>query len=240
MISEALLRTTVIGSYPQPEWLIDKSVLFAQYVPRVRTEKLWRVPLDERPAAILEATLQAIKDMEDAGVDVITDGEVGRESYSNHFAAALQGLDHENPARMVSRAGHEVQVPRVVGPIRHIKTVELESARFLRNNTRRLAKITLPGPFTLGQQAQDEHYGDARALALDFAAAINEEALALQSTGIDIIQLDEPWLRNDPEGARRYAVEALDRAFQGITCHKALHMCFGYAFLRPGQKPRGV
>ncbi len=238
MIGQALLRTTVVGSYPQPDWLIDKSILRGQHVPRVRTENLWRVPPEARAAAIRDAALQAIRDMESAGIDVITDGEVARESYSNHFAGALDGVDRDNPAVIISRLGHEVRVPRVVSPIRHRQVVELEAAQFLRSNTRRLAKITLPGPFTLAQQAKDEYYGDTRALALDFAIAVNREARALQATGIDVIQMDEPWLRNDPQGARRYAVEILDRAFEGITCHKALHMCFGYAFLSPGHKPK--
>jgi 5-methyltetrahydropteroyltriglutamate--homocysteine methyltransferase len=238
MSEKVLLQTTVVGSYPQPDWLVDKSVLRGQYVPRVRTEKLWRIPPESREEAIRDATLLAIRDMESAGVDVITDGEISRESYSNHFAASLEGLDGENPAKVVSRIGHEVRVHRVVGPIRHRHTVEEESAKFLRAHTDRRTKITLPGPFTLAQQTKDEYYHDPAALALDFAIAVNKEAHALQATGIDVIQLDEPWLRNDPEGARRYGVQAMNRALQGLTIRTAVHMCFGYAFLRPGQKPK--
>jgi 5-methyltetrahydropteroyltriglutamate--homocysteine methyltransferase len=235
---DAILLTSVVGSYPQPDWLVDKDVLRGQYVPRVRIEKLWRVPREQRDAAIRDATLLAIRDQEAAGIDVITDGETARESYSNHFVMGLDGIDVDDPATITSRIGHQVRVPRVIGPVRHRGTVELVAASFLRSHTRHRAKITIPGPFTLAQQVKDEYYGgDRRALALDFAAAVNAEARALEATGIDVIQVDEPWLRNDPEGARAYGVEALDRALEGLTVRKALHMCFGYAFLRSGHKP---
>ena len=236
--SDAILRTSVVGSYPQPDWLIDKEVLRGQYVPRVRTEKLWRVPREQRDAAIRDATLLAIRDQEAAGIDVITDGETARESYSNHFVMGLDGIDVDNPAVITSRIGHQLRVPRVVAPVRHRGTVELDAASFLRAHTKNRAKITIPGPFTLAQQVKDEYYGgDRRALALDFAAAVNAEARALEATGIDVIQVDEPWLRNDPESARRFGVEALDRALEGLKVRTALHMCFGYAFLRSGHKP---
>src|SRR5215472_1304883 len=196
----SILLTSVVGSYPQPDWLVDKDVLRGQYVPRVRSEKIWRVPRERRDEAIRDATVLAIRDMEAAGIDVITDGEVARESYSNHFAMSLEGIDMENPATIISRAGYETRVPRVVGPIRRRGAVEVEYATLLRTSTRRRAKITVPGPFTLAQQLKDEYYGgDRRALALDCAVAVNTEARALQATGIDVIQLDEPWLRNDPE-----------------------------------------
>lgn len=233
-----LLRTTVVGSYPQPDWLLDKGLLRGRLVPRVRAENLWRVPPELREEAVRDAATLAILDMEAAGIDVITDGEVARESYSNHFLGSLEGVDTLRAATLRGSSGHEHQVPRIVGPIRHVRMAEERHARFLRERTRRIAKVTLPGPFTLAQQAKDEHYGDAEAMALDFAAALNEEALGLEATGIDVIQLDEPWLRNDPEAARRYAVPVLNRALQGLTVRTALHTCFGYAFLRPGQKSR--
>ena len=229
-----LLRTTVVGSYPQPDWLLDKAVLRGQRVPRVRADDMWRVAPDVRDEAIQDASLLAIRDMEAAGIDVITDGESARESYSNHFLGALDGVDAVSAASIVSSTGHETRVPRVVGPIKHVRNVEEAHARFLREHTRHTAKVTLPGPFTLAQQAKDEHYGDVEAMAFAFAEAINEEARLLQATGIDVIQLDEPWLRNKPAGAQRNAVRALDRALQGLTTRKALHTCFGYAFLRPG------
>jgi 5-methyltetrahydropteroyltriglutamate--homocysteine methyltransferase len=236
MVTEAILRTTVVGSYPQPDWLIDKGVLRGQLVPRVRTEQMWRIAPEMRAAAIQDAALVAIRAMETAGIDVITDGETARESYCNHFTAALGGIDGDNPATILSRTGHQTRVPRVVGPIRHQQAIEVESAKFLRAHTDRRAKITLPGPFTLAQQAKDEHYHDIAAMAFDFAIAINQEARALEATGIDVIQLDEPWLRNDPDGARRYGLQTINRALQGLTVRTAVHVCFGYAFLRRGQK----
>jgi 5-methyltetrahydropteroyltriglutamate--homocysteine methyltransferase len=233
-----MLRTTVVGSYPQPEWLVDKAMLHGQPVPRVRAEELWRVAPDARPQAIQDATLIAIRDMETAGIDVITDGEIARQSYSNHFLTALSGIDEDEPAVITFANGRTTRVPRVVGPVCHQRHVEVEAARFLRSHTDRGIKVTLPGPFTLAQQAKDEHYRDVAALGFDFAAALNLEARALQATGIDVIQLDEPWLRFDPDGARRYAVSLIDRAFEGITIRRAVHVCFGYAFLQPGGKAR--
>lgn len=231
----AILRTTVVGSYPQPDWLVNKSVLRGQLVPRVRTDRLWRVPAEVRAEAIQDATLLAIRAMEAAGIDVITDGETSRESYSNHFVAALGGIDGEDPATIISRTGNATLVPRIVGPIRHTRAAEADSAKFLRAQTDRQAKITLPGPFTLSQLTKDEHYHDAAAMAFDFAIALNEEARALQAIGIDVVQLDEPWLRNDPEAARRYGLRAINRALEGLTIRTAVHICFGYAFLRRGQ-----
>ncbi len=227
----------MVGSYPQPDWLVDKGIMRSQLVPRVRTERLWRVPGELRAEALQDATLLAIRDMERAGIDVITDGEIGRESYSNHFLMGLDGIDLDHPATITNRSGGQTRVPRVVGPIRYRSSVESESARFLRTNTSKRTKITLPGPFTLAQQTQDDYYRDPEALAMDFAIAVNVEAHALQSTGIDVVQLDEPWLRNDPAGARGYALKTLERALEGLNLRTALHMCFGYAFLAPGNKP---
>lgn len=232
-----LLRTTVVGSYPQPGWLIDKALLRGQRVPRVSAEELWRIAPADRNEALRDATVLAIRDMERAGIDIVTDGEICRESYTNHFSASLAGLDGTRPAIIRNRAGRDVRVLRVVGPIRHQAPVELEWAQFLRAQTRRTTKVTLPGPFTLAQQVKDEYYRDDATLALEFAAAVNAEAQLLQETGVDVIQFDEPWLRNDPAAARRYGVQALDRAIQGIRVRTAVHVCFGYAFLRPGQKP---
>jgi 5-methyltetrahydropteroyltriglutamate--homocysteine methyltransferase len=228
-----ILRTTVVGSYPQPDWLINKQILRSQLVPRVRQENLWRIAPELRTEAIRDAALIAIGDMEAADIDVITDGEVARESYSNHFIGALEGVDDRNPATITSRTGHQTRVPRIVGPVRHRVPAEMEFARFLREHTRRRAKVTLPGPFTLAQQSHDEHYRDVEALAFDFAVALNTEARLLETTGIDVIQLDEPWLRNDPGAARRFAVPLLNRALQGLKVRTAVHTCFGYAFLRP-------
>jgi 5-methyltetrahydropteroyltriglutamate--homocysteine methyltransferase len=228
---EQLLPTTVVGSYPQPDWLIDKSVLKAQTVPRVRVKQLWRVPEPHLEQAQDDATLIAIRDMERAGIDIVTDGEMRRESYSNRFATALEGIDIDNPATVKNRAGIDTVMPRVVGKVRRAAPVEVRDMEFLRRNTDRKAKITLPGPFTMTQQAKNEHYKDAEELAMDFAVAVNEEARDLQKAGADVIQLDEPWLRNDPEGAKRFAVKAINRALEGITVPTVVHLCFGYAFL---------
>ncbi|MEZ5853871.1 MAG: uroporphyrinogen decarboxylase family protein [Hyphomicrobiaceae bacterium] len=234
-----LLATTVVGSYPQPDWLVDKTVLRAQRVPRVRVPEMWRVADEYLVQAQDDATLLAIRDMERAGIDVITDGEIRRESYSNHFATTLDGVDFHKPGIVEARSG-ATHVPRIVGPVRRVRAVEVRDMTFLRANTDRVAKITLPGPFTMSQQAKDEHYKDPEALAMDLAAAVNAEAHELVAAGADVIQLDEPWVRNDPDAARRYAVKAINRALEGITAATVVHLCFGYAAVVPGEtKPTG-
>jgi 5-methyltetrahydropteroyltriglutamate--homocysteine methyltransferase len=201
---------------------------------------MWRIPEAYREQAQDDATVVAIRDMERAGIDIVTDGEIRRESYSNRFATALDGIDAENPAVITSRAGLKTPVPRVVGKIGRKGAVELRDMEFLRANTDRAAKITLPGPFTMSQQASDEFYRDDEALAMAFAAAVNAEALELQQAGADVIQFDEPWVRNNPEAARRFAVKAINRALQGITVPTVVHVCFGYAAVVAGStKPAG-
>ena len=221
---EQLLPTTVVGSYPQPEWLVDFNVLKSQTVPRVRVKELWRVAEPFLEQAQDDATLIAIRDMERAGIDIITDGEMRRESYSNRFATALEGIDVDTPAVVKNRAGVDTVMPRVVGKVRRAGPVEVRDMEFLRRNTARKAKITLPGPFTMTQQAKNEFYKDQEELAMDFAVAVNEEARALQAAGADVIQLDEPWLRNDPEGAKRYAIKAINRVLDGITVPTVIHL----------------
>ena len=232
-----LLTTAVVGSYPQPDWLIDHARLAAHNVPRVGASDVWRPAPEVLRQAQDDATRLAIEDMERAGIDVITDGEIRRESYSNRFASALEGLDLDRPGEVKVRPGRFIRVPRVVGPIRRMRPVEVEDMRFLRSHTRRSAKITLPGPFTLALQCVDEAYGDLGALIMAFAAAVNDEARDLEAAGADVIQLDEPWLRADPAAARRYAVAAIDRAFEGITVKRAAHLCFGYGLVVPDGKP---
>jgi 5-methyltetrahydropteroyltriglutamate--homocysteine methyltransferase len=213
--------------------------MLAKGVPRVRMQAMWRVPEALLEQAQDDATIVAIRDMERAGIDIISDGEIRRESYSNRFATALGGVDVDQPAVITDRNGNQTQVPRVIGPIRRIRPIELRDMQFLRRNTDRPAKITLPGPFTLAQQAKNEHYRDVEELAMDFAEAVNAEAHDLQDAGADVIQLDEPWLRNDPEAAKRYAVPAINRALAGLTVPTALHLCFGYAAVVKHQKPTG-
>jgi len=225
------LASTVVGSYPQPEWLIDRDALGSHSVPRVRVADAWRIPEPYLQAAQDDATVVAIRDMERAGIDTITDGEIRRESYSNRFATALDGIDSDNPATIQTRGGEARTVPRIVGPIRWRGAVEVGDIEFLRAHTDRTTKITLPGPFTMAQQASNEAYDDPDELVMDLAAAVNQEALALERAGADVIQLDEPWLRNDPEGARRIAVAAIDRALAGLSVTTAVHLCFGYAAL---------
>ena len=227
---EQLLPTTVVGSYPQPDWLVDRSVL-SHTVPRVRVKQLWRIAEEFLEQAQDDATILAIRDMERAGIDIITDGEMRRESYSNRFATALEGIDNDTPATIKNRAGQETLVPRVVAKVRRRGPVEVRDMEFLRRNTAHQAKITLPGPFTMTQQAKNEFYKDQEELAMDFAVAVNEEARDLQKAGADVIQLDEPWLRNDPDAAKRFAVKAINRALEGITVPTVVHLCFGYAFL---------
>ncbi len=233
-----VVGTTVVGSYPQPPWLIDRALL-SKGVPRVRAHELWRVPADLLEQAQDDAAELAIRDMERAGIDVVTDGEVRRESYSNHLVSALEGIDAENPAMLTNSAGRTIPVPRIVGDIRRTRAVEVDALRFLRRMTDHPVKVTLPGPFTMTQQASDEWYHDPEAAAMAFAAAVNEEARDLQAAGADVIQLDEPWLRNDPIAAERYAVPAINRALEGITVTTAVHLCFGYAAVVKGQKPTG-
>jgi 5-methyltetrahydropteroyltriglutamate--homocysteine methyltransferase len=235
---QQVLTTTVVGSYPQPDWLIDRTML-SKGVPRVRMQAMWRVPEPWLEQAQDDATIVAIRDMERAGIDIISDGEIRRESYSNRFATALDGVDVAEPGVITDRYGNQTRVPRVVGRIRRKHPVELRDMQFLRRNTDRPAKITLPGPFTMAQQAKNEFYRDVEEAAMDFAAAVNAEARDLQAAGADVIQLDEPWLRNDPEGAKRFAVPAINRALQGLTVPTAVHLCFGYAAVVRHQKPTG-
>jgi 5-methyltetrahydropteroyltriglutamate--homocysteine methyltransferase len=232
-----LLPTTVVGSYPQPDWLVDRQLL-SKGVARVRLD-LWRVAEPWLEQAQDDATLLAIRDMERAGIDVITDGEVRRESYSNRFATALEGVSSSKPAEVISKAGLATPVPRVVGPVKRTQAVETRDMAFLRKNTERLAKITLPGPFTMSRQAVNEYYEDDDELVMDFAAAVNAEARDLEKAGADVIQLDEPWLRQDPQAARRIAVKAIDRALDGLKVTTVVHLCFGYAAIVKGEKPVG-
>jgi 5-methyltetrahydropteroyltriglutamate--homocysteine methyltransferase len=225
---DALLPTTVVGSYPQPGWLIDRAQLGSK-VPRVRMPEIWKVENTFLEEAQDDATLLAIRDMERAGIDIITDGEMRRESYSNRFATALEGIDIERPGSTINRSGVPIPVPRVAGPIRRRAPVEVRDVAFLRKNTSKRIKITLPGPFTMAQQAQDDYYKDEEALALAFAAVVNEELRDLKAAGADVLQLDEPWLQARPERAARYGVKAINRALQGIPGATVLHVCFGYA-----------
>jgi 5-methyltetrahydropteroyltriglutamate--homocysteine methyltransferase len=234
------LVTTVVGSYPQPDWLIDRERLGERLPPRIRAQELWRVEAAFLEEAQDDATRLAVQDMERAGVDIVTDGEMRRESYSNRFATALDGVDLDRPGVALDRTGHENPVPRVVGAIRRTRPVEVRDVQFLRAITERRIKITVPGPFTMTQQAQNDHYANERELALAYAEAVNEELRDLKAAGADIVQIDEPYLQARPEPAREYAVEAIDRALEGIDGETVLHTCFGYAAIvhdRPSGYP---
>jgi 5-methyltetrahydropteroyltriglutamate--homocysteine methyltransferase len=223
-----LFPTSLVGSYPQPEWLIDREKLSKQ-VPRVRVGDLWLVPPDKLEAAQDDATILAIRDQERAGLDIISDGEQRRESYSNRFATALDGIDVTNPGTTINRSGKPIPVPRVVGPIRRKNPVELRDLNVLCANTNRQIKATVPGPFTMGKQAQDDYYKDEEALALAYADAVNAEIKDLFAAGADVVQIDEPWMQQHPDKARQYGLKALDRALDGVTGTVAVHLCFGYA-----------
>jgi 5-methyltetrahydropteroyltriglutamate--homocysteine methyltransferase len=231
------IPTTLVGSYPQPDWLIDRERLLGLLPPRVRAAELWRVPAPYLAEAQDDATVLAIRDFERVGLDILTDGEIRRESYSNRFATALEGMDLENPALVAGRTGRANAVPRVVGPVRRTRPVEVDDLRFLRAHTDRAVKITLPGPFTMSQQAQNEAYPDNAALALDLAVAVNEEMRDLFAAGADVVQIDEPWLQSRPEQAREYAVAAINRAVEGLEGTTALHTCFGYAHIVHDRPP---
>src|SRR3954452_3501437 len=232
-----LIPTTLVGSYPQPDWLIDRGRLLETLPARVRAKELWRVPEPYLAQAQDDATALAIRDLERVGLDILTDGEIRRESYSNRFATALEGLDIDNPAMVEGRTGKANAVPRVVGPVRRTRPVEVDDLRFLRANTERAIKITLPGPFTMSQQAQHEAYDDPASLALDLAAAVHEEVRDLFAAGADVVQIDEPWLQARPAQAREYAVPAIDRAVEAVDGTTALHTCFGYAHIVRDRPP---
>ena len=227
----APLRTTVVGSYPQPDWLVDRTVLGSRLPPRIRAREIWRVPEPWLAAAQDDATLVAIRDMERAGIDLISDGEIRRESYSNRFATALDGVDVDNPGTALDRTGHANPVPRIVGPIRRREPVTLRDVEFLRRNTDLPIRFTVPGPFTMAQQAQDDYYGSREALAFGYAEAVNEEIRDLFAAGADIVQLDEPYLQARAAEAAQYGVKVVNRALEGVTGlgTTALHLCFGYA-----------
>jgi 5-methyltetrahydropteroyltriglutamate--homocysteine methyltransferase len=234
-----LLPTTVVGSHPQPDWLIDRAGLAAGLVPRIRMPELWRIPAERLAEAQDDATLVAVREMERAAIDIVSDGEIRRESYSSTFATALAGIDDERPATVAGAGGRELEVPRVVGPIRRRGPVEVRSVAFLRAGTDRAIKVTQPGPFTLAAQAHDEHYGDFDELVLAYAAALNEELRDLEAAGANVIQIDEPWLRTDPAAAERIAVAGIDRALAGLTVPTVVHLCFGYAAVVGNDKPAG-
>jgi 5-methyltetrahydropteroyltriglutamate--homocysteine methyltransferase len=222
------LGTTVVGSYPQPDWLIDREAL-SHVVPRVRQTGLWRVSDEFLEAAQDDATLLAIAEMERAGVELITDGEIRRESYSNRFATALCGVDIENPGQVTGRSGQPTVVPRVVGPIKRIRPVQVRDVEFLRANTTRRIKVTVPGPFTMSQQVQNDHYPDRASLAMDYAVAVNQEVKALFKAGADVVQLDEPWLQAHAGDAKEFGIQAINKALEGVDGTTGLHLCFGYA-----------
>jgi 5-methyltetrahydropteroyltriglutamate--homocysteine methyltransferase len=225
-----LLPTTLVGSYPQPEWLIDRAKLAGRFPPRVRALELWRIPEPYLAEAQEDATVLAIKAQEAAGLDIITDGEIRRESYSNRFATALEGVDLDNPGTALDRSGHPNPVPRVVGPIRRRHAVEVGDLQFLRRHTQRRVKVTVPGPFTMAQQAQIDFYGGSRQLAaMDYAQAVNAEIRDLFDAGADVVQIDEPYMQARPAEAREYGLAALNRALEGISGATAVHICFGYA-----------
>jgi 5-methyltetrahydropteroyltriglutamate--homocysteine methyltransferase len=232
-----LLPVTIVGSYPQPDWLIDREQL-AKMVPRVREQSLWRVPEPWLEQAQDDATVLAIRDQERAGLDIVSDGEMRRESYFNRFATALEGIDLEHPGKALNRRGKEQLVPRVSGPIRRTRPVQVRDVAFLRANTERTVKITVPGPFTMTVLAQDDHYGDERTLGLAFAAAVNAEIRELFAAGADVVQMDEPYLQANPDKARAYGVELIARALQGVPGPTCVHLCFGYAALVK-DKPSG-
>lgn len=236
-MGEKLLPTTVVGSYPQSAWLVDHGVLTEKVVPRVRAQDIWRVAEPHLTEAQNDATLLVIRDQERAGIDVITDGEIRRESYSNRFGTSLEGIDTDHPLIREMR-GFKIPMPRIVGPVRRVRPIEVDDIQFLKRHTDRLTKITLPGPFTLSKQASDDFYHDAEAVAMAYAEAVNAEVRDLETAGADVIQLDEPWLREDPDGANHYGVNVINRALEGLKVSTCIHLCFGYGFVVSPDKPK--
>jgi 5-methyltetrahydropteroyltriglutamate--homocysteine methyltransferase len=238
MAKDLLFPTTLVGSYPQPEWLIDRKKLAGRFPPRVRARELWRVEEPLLREAQDDATLLAIRAQEEAGLDIVTDGEIRRESYSNRFATALEGVDIDNPGTALDRSGHSNPVPRVVGKIRRKHPVEVDDLLFLKRNTDRKVKMTIPGPFTMSQQAQNDFYKSEEEAAMDYAVAVNAEIRDLFAAGADIVQIDEPYMQARPERARQYGLKALNRALEGVSGATAVHICFGYAAIIH-QRPSG-
>lgn len=228
-MAQKLLPTSLVGSYAQPDWLIDRQKLAGRFPPRVRAMELWRVAPQFLDQAWDDATLLAIRDQERAGLDIITDGEMRRESYSNRFATALEGVDIDNPGTALDRSGHPNPVPRVTGKVRRKYPVEVRDVEFLRKNTDRMIKITVPGPFTMSQQAQNDFYEDEEEMALDYATAVNAEIKDLFAAGADVVQVDEPYMQARPEKARKFGLKALNAALDGVKGKTAVHICFGYA-----------
>jgi 5-methyltetrahydropteroyltriglutamate--homocysteine methyltransferase len=233
-----LFPTTLVGSYPQPDWLIDRDKLAKRFPPRLRAKELWRVPEPWLAQAQDDATVLAIRAQEEAGLDIVTDGEIRRESYSNRFATALEGVDIDNPGKGLDRSGHPITLPRIAGRIRRTRPVEVDDLLFLKRHTRKRVKITVPGPFTMSEQAQNDYYATGEEAAMDYAAAVNEEIRDLFAAGADIVQIDEPWMQARPEKARQYGLKALNRALEGVKGTTAVHICFGYAAVIH-QKPSG-
>jgi 5-methyltetrahydropteroyltriglutamate--homocysteine methyltransferase len=233
-----LFPTSLVGSYPQPDWLIDRARLSSRLPPRVRAKELWRIPPEFLPEAQDDATLLAVRDQERAGLDILTDGEERRESYSNRFATALDGVDIDNPGTALDRSGHPNPVPRVSGPVSRRHPVEVEDTKFLRAATAHTIKITVPGPFTMAQQAQDDYYGSTESLAMAYAEVVAEEVRDLFAAGADIVQLDEPYLQARPEPAKEFGVKVINRALEGAPGTTAVHLCFGYAAIIH-QRPEG-
>ncbi len=236
-MSLPLLPTSLVGSYAQPEWLIDRKKLAGRFPPRVRAKELWRVGAEWLGEAQDDATRLAIHDQERAGLDIVTDGEMRRESYSNRFATALEGVDVDNPGTALDRSGHPNPVPRVVGKVRRKHPVEVEDVKFLRANTSRTIKMTVPGPFTMSQQAQNDFYKDEGEMALDYAAAVNAEIKDLFAAGADVVQIDEPYMQARPEKARQFGLQAFNAALDGVTGTTAVHICFGYAAVIHARPP---
>jgi 5-methyltetrahydropteroyltriglutamate--homocysteine methyltransferase len=224
-----LFPTSLVGSYPQPDWLIDRQKLAGRFPPRVRATELWRVEPELLAQAQDDAAMLAIGAQEDAGLDIITDGEIRRESYSNAFATALEGVDVDNPGTAMDRSGHPNPVPRITGPISRRHAVNVDALQFLRAHTKRTIKVTVPGPFTMAEQAQNDYYPSKEAAAFGYAEAVREEIADLFKAGADIVQLDEPYLQARPESAKEYGVKVLNAALDGAAGTTAVHLCFGYA-----------
>ena len=233
-----LFPATLVGSYPQPDWLIDRDKLAKRFPPRLRAKELWRVPEPWLAQAQDDATVLAIRAQEEAGLDIVTDGEIRRESYSNRFATALEGVDIDHPGQGLDRSGHPITLPRIAGRIRRRHPVEVADLLFLKMHTNKQVKITLPGPFTMSEQAQNDYYETGEEAAMDFAEAVNEEVRDLFAAGADVVQIDEPWMQARPEKARQYGLKALNRALDGIKGTTAVHICFGYAAVIR-EKPSG-
>src|SRR3954451_21636565 len=214
-----MFATTIAGSLPKPSWLAEPNKLWPQ----------WKLSGEELAAAKADATLLALKEQEDAGIDIVTDGEMSRQHFVHGFLEFVDGIDFAHKIEMGIRADrYKAMVPQVVGELKLKGRAHATEAKLARAHTKKKLKITMPGPMTIIDTIADQHYGDRIKMAMAFASLLNQEARALQADGVDVIQFDEPAFNVYMEDAAGWGIDALHRAIEGVTATTAVHICYGY------------